>query len=63
MIRPFLICLLFGAALASCADFRSVVPPESRPECAVPQTDGAKDGGIGGTGKAPETCAETPVVD
>ena len=49
-MRRHLILLALLAGIAACA------PPPDRVECAQPPTEGQTDGGIGGTGKAPETC-------
>jgi len=57
-MRSGLILLSLAALLAACA-----VPnprPAPEPACAQPPaSDDEKDGGLGGTGNAPDPCAQT----
>jgi hypothetical protein len=49
--------LVLSALLGACASTPPV--PVPKPACTQPPaTDGAKDGGLGGTGNAPDPCAE-----
>jgi len=61
-MRYFLIFAALPALLSACA------PPEHSPEtpetgCARSPADGEKDGGLGGTGSAPDPCDAEPVVE
>ncbi|HUS55090.1 MAG TPA: hypothetical protein VMY41_13955 [Thermohalobaculum sp.] len=63
-MRYFLICAMMCALLSACSS--SIDPrvgQEPPADCALAPVDGAKDGGLGGTGDAPEPCDENRVVE
>ena len=62
-MRYFLIVAALSALLSACSTGTAPVPPEPPEGCARSPADGGKDGGLGGTGNAPEPCAEERIVD
>ena len=57
-MRCFLIFAALSALLSACASSGSLPEPPATPEtgCAQSSADGEKDGGLGGTGNAPDPC-------
>jgi len=62
-MRYFLICAMVSAFLAACSSSNN--PPVGREppaDCARPPVAGETDGGLGGTGNAPDPCEDVKVV-
>jgi hypothetical protein len=62
-MRYFLILAALSAVLSACAAPRAPVPQEPPADCARSLADGEEDGGLGGTGNAPEPCEEQKIVE
>ena len=62
-MRCFLVFAVLSALLSACSTASAPMPLEPPAGCARSPADGEKDGGLGGTGNAPEPCEQERIVE